>query len=116
MDVLVVEPWNEHKTKSMQEQEEQQYEWKRPLEAERDEIPKSIGNRLRFGNMQRDVGNGLRLRITQGAVRNEPRLGNMQGIIGKKGKVWEHAREQIEAWERNRFGSMSPYLWEHVLR
>jgi hypothetical protein len=48
----VVESWNEQKTRSMQEQEEQQSKWKRQLEAEGDEVPKSIGNILRFRNMQ----------------------------------------------------------------
>ena len=85
--MLAVEPWNKQKTKSMREQVEQQFEWKRQLEAEGDEIPKSIGNGLRFGNVQGAVGNGLRLGNTQGAIGNKPRLGNMQGNKLKLGNA-----------------------------
>ena len=57
------------------------------LEAEGDDFPKSIGNGLRFGNVQGAVGNGLRLGNTQGAIGNKPRLGNMQGNKLKLGNA-----------------------------
>ena len=67
------------------------------MEAKGDEIPKSIGNKLRFRNVQ-------------GAVENEPRFGNMQGIIGKKSRLGNMQGNKLRLGSAKSFGNMSPCL------